>query len=62
MILEQKQSKFINSSFNYQHKLIFVNTNVHASIRTLIAPLKVVNHILWKASECTIMLPWFQIF
>ena len=46
MILEQKQSKFINSSFNYQHKLIFVNTNVHANNRTSIAPLKVVNHIL----------------
>jgi len=34
-ILEQKQSKFNNSSFNqYQQKLIFVNTSVHPNIRT----------------------------
>ena len=34
-ILEQKQSKFIKSSFNqFQQELIFVNTIVHANIRT----------------------------
>ena len=39
---------------------MFVYTNVHANIRTSIAPLKVVDHNFRKASEWTIMLPWFQ--
>jgi len=37
MILEQKQSKFIKSSFyniSRKLKLMFVNTIVHANIRT----------------------------
>ena len=44
------------------HKVLFRVISVMSIFPHSIAPLKVVDHILRKASECTIQLPLFQNF